>query len=127
MCAAIWDCRIGFGSGFKEVAGVAPTHPFPFPCLPAMDLVDEEGKCQVAGKLSLAGLQLEHSLGIVRVRVGVRATIGVRTRTIIRVHWGLRLGLGCRAQGGLGLLPTTSHSIFYSRFGPIAIFISCQP
>ena len=40
---------------------------------------------------------------------------------IIRVLVGVRV----RVRGGL--LPTTSHSIFHSRVGPIAIFSHWQP
>ena len=39
---------------------------------------------------------------------------------------GLGLGLGLGLGGG-GLLPTTSHSILYSRAGRIAMFSHCEP
>ena len=39
---------------------------------------------------------------------------------------GYDLGLGSESRSG-GLLPTTSHSIFYSRVGQIATFCRCQP
>ena len=45
----------------------------------------------------------------VRVRVRVRVTV----RVTVTVRW--------------GLLPTTSHSILYSRVGQIVIFSHCQP
>ena len=54
-------------------------------------------------------------------------------RTVSGLGLGLGLGLGSGLELGLGLelggglLPTTSHSIFYSRFGQIAIFSHCQP
>ena len=38
---------------------------------------------------------------------------------------GLALGVGLGLRGGL--LPTNSHSIFYSRVGQIAIFSHWQP
>ena len=38
---------------------------------------------------------------------------------------GLGSGIGSGSRGGL--LPTTSHSICYSRVGQIAIFSHCQP
>ena len=48
----------------------------------------------------------------VRVRVGIKIRVRVRVGIKIRVRW--------------GLLPTTSHSIFYGRVGQIAIFSHCQ-
>ena len=45
------------------------------------------------------------------VRVGVRLRIRVRVRLRVRVR-----------VRGKGVLPTTLHSIFYSRGGQIAIF-----
>ena len=60
--------------------------------------------------------------GTVRVGVGVRVRVQVR----VRVGVGVRVGVPVRVSGG-GILPTTSHSVFYGRVGPIVIFSHWQP
>ena len=50
----------------------------------------------------------------VKIRIRVRIRVGIRVRVRVRVR--------VRIRGGGALLPTTSHSIFCSRVGPIAIF-----
>ena len=46
---------------------------------------------------------------------------------LVRVRVRVVSGLGLGLQLGGGLLPKTSHSIFYIRVGQIAIFSHCQP
>ena len=62
----------------------------------------------------------------VRVRAGVRVRVRVGVRVGVRVMVGFRVRVRVRVRGR-GLLPTTSHCIFYSRVGQIAIFSHCQP
>ena len=50
-----------------------------------------------------------------------------RARARGRARGGAKDRDGPRDRVGGGLLPTTSHSIFYSRVGQIAIFSHCQP
>ena len=57
------------------------------------------------------------------VRLPRFGPIGVRVRVRIRVRDQVRARAWVRGE----LLPTTSHSIFYSRVGQIAIFSQCQP
>ena len=70
-------------------------------------------------------------VSLVRVRVSVRVAVRVKVKVKVRVRVWLsiaHLGLGSGLVLGLGgLLPTPSHSIFYSRVGQIAIFSHCQP
>ena len=64
----------------------------------------------------------------VRVRVGVRVRLRVGVRVRVRVRVRVILVSASRSGLGLGgLLSTTSHSIFYSRVGQIAIISHCQP
>ena len=66
------------------------------------------------------------------------ATARMVVRGTLHAGWvstglGFILGLGFRVRVGVrvrvtgGLLPTTSHSTFYSRVSQIAIFSHCQP
>ena len=57
-----------------------------------------------------------------RVRGMVRLKVEVKVRARARV----RIGVRVRGDNFLRL-PTTSHSILYSRVGPIAVFSHCQP
>ena len=61
----------------------------------------------------------------VRVTARVRFRVRVRVSVTVRVRLRLRVRVKSRARGGL--LPTTSHSIFYNTVGQIAIFSHCQP
>ena len=60
-------------------------------------------------------------LGHSRVVGRIKDSVSVRVR--VRVNVRLRV----RVRGGAGVVPTTSHSDFYSRVGQIAIFSHCQP
>ena len=55
------------------------------------------------------------------IRVRVRVSVRVGARAMVRI------GVRVRIRVKRGLLPTTSHYIFYSRVGQIAIFRHCQP
>ena len=56
------------------------------------------------------------------MRVGVEVEVGVGVGVAVGV------GVGIGVEVGVGdYFPTTSHSIFYSRVGPIAIFSHCKP
>ena len=59
------------------------------------------------------------------VRVGFRYEFRGGVRVRVRVRFRVRVKV--RVRLSRGLLPTTSHSIFNSRVGQIAIFSHCQP
>ena len=85
----------------------------------------------------MAGVRVRVRVRVrIRVRVSVSVRVGVWGRAILSTHTcmhackvglsGMRFSEGGQRKGG-GILPMTSHSIFYSRVGQIAIFSHCQP